>query len=86
MKGPDNSGKPFLRMDNITLGYNFPLTGKAIALRLYVTAQNLFVLTDYTGLDPEIGNRAGSGLPELGIDRDIFPRARTFIFGGNLEF
>lgn len=76
----------FLRMDNITLGYNFPLTGKAIALRLYVTAQNLFVLTDYTGLDPEIGNRATLGLPELGIDRDIFPRARTIIFGGNLEF
>ncbi|MCB0564688.1 MAG: TonB-dependent receptor [Phaeodactylibacter sp.] len=76
----------FLRMDNITLGYNFPLTGKGLSLRLYVTAQNLFVLTEYTGLDPEIGNRAGSGLPELGIDRDIFPRARTIIFGGNLEF
>lgn len=76
----------FLRMDNITLGYNFPIAGKGISLRLYATAQNLFVLTDYTGLDPEIGNRAGSGLPELGIDRDIFPRARTFIFGGNLEF
>ena len=76
----------FLRMDNITLGYNFPLAGKGLSLRLYVTAQNLFVLTEYTGLDPEIGNRAGSGLPELGIDRDIFPRARTIIFGGNLEF
>ncbi len=75
----------FIRLDNITLGYNFSLSNK-MKLRLYATGQNLLVLTEYTGIDPEIGNRATSGLPELGIDRDIFPRARTFIFGANLEF
>ncbi len=75
----------FIRLDNITLGYNLSLTNN-LNLRLYATGQNLLVLTEYTGIDPEIGNRATSGLPELGIDRDIFPRARTFIFGANLEF
>jgi len=75
----------FIRLDNVTLGYNMSISEK-LNLRLYATGQNLFVLTEYTGLDPEIGNRATTGVPELGIDRDFFPRARTFIFGANLEF
>jgi iron complex outermembrane receptor protein len=75
----------FIRLDNITLGYNFNLANR-LKLRLYATGQNLLVLTEYTGLDPEIGNRATLGIPELGIDRDFFPRARTIIFGANLDF
>jgi TonB-linked SusC/RagA family outer membrane protein len=75
----------FLRLDNITLGYNVSVNQR-LNLRLYATGQNLFVLTDYTGLDPEVGNRASAGIPELGIDNDFYPRARTFIFGANLEF
>lgn len=65
----------FLRLDNITLGYNFNQLGNNRNLRLYATAQNLFVFTNYTGLDPEVGN---------GIDNNPYPRSRAFIFGLSL--
>jgi len=66
----------FLKMDHITMGYNFDhLLGDL--LRLYITAQNPFVVTKYEGLDPEIFN---------GIDRNTYPRPRTFVFGVNVEF
>jgi iron complex outermembrane receptor protein len=68
----------FLRMDNMTLGYNFnKLANSTANLRVYATAQNLFIITKYTGLDPEISN---------GIDSNIFPRPRTFMFGVSLDF
>ena len=68
----------FLRMDNITLGYTFPkwLDGKA-SLRLFTGVQNAFVITDYSGLDPEITG---------GIDRTIYPRQRSLLFGVNVKF
>jgi TonB-linked SusC/RagA family outer membrane protein len=68
----------FLRMDNITLGYTFPkwLEGKA-SVRLFTGIQNAFVLTDYSGLDPEITG---------GIDNTIYPRQRSFLFGANVKF
>lgn len=72
----------FLRMDNITLGYTFDkLLKNKFNLRAYVTAQNLFVITNYSGLDPEVANNTA-----IGIDNDIFPRARTFILGVNVGF
>ena len=55
----------FLRMDNITLGYTFPKLADRLSVRLYGTAQNLFILTNYSGLDPEFG--------DVGIDDKIFP-------------
>lgn len=69
----------FLRMDNITLGYTFPkwLEGKA-SLRLSAGCQNAFVITKYSGLDPEITNN--------GLDKTIYPRQRTFLFGANVKF
>jgi TonB-linked SusC/RagA family outer membrane protein len=69
----------FLRMDNITLGYTFPkwLDGKA-SLRLSTGIQNVFVITNYSGLDPEITNN--------GIDDTIYPRQRTVLFGANIKF
>lgn len=76
----------FLRMDNLSLGYTFDeLLNNKANIRLYVTVQNLFIITDYTGLDPEIGN-ASSRTDDLrfGIDDNIFPRARTFLFGLNI--
>ncbi len=68
----------FLRMDNITLGYTFPkwLEGKA-SLRLFTGVQNVFVITDYSGLDPEITG---------GLDSTIYPRQRSFLFGANVKF
>jgi len=69
----------FLRMDNVTLGYSFPkwLDGKA-SLRISAGVQNAFVLTKYSGLDPEITNN--------GIDNTIYPRPRTLLFGANIKF
>jgi iron complex outermembrane receptor protein len=67
----------FLRMDNITLGYNLNDIVKKFKLRVYGTVQNAFVLTKYTGLDPEISN---------GIDNNLYPRSRTFILGVNVGF
>lgn len=69
----------FLRMDNITLGYTFPkwLEGKA-SLRLFTGMQNAFIITKYSGLDPEVNNG--------GIDNTIYPRQRTVLFGVNMKF
>lgn len=68
----------FLRMDNITLGYSFNnVVSDASRIRLYGGVQNAFVLTDYSGLDPEVFS---------GIDNTIYPRARTFIIGANVNF
>jgi len=66
----------FLRMDNATIGYN---VGKVFSskanLRLTGAVQNVFVITKYTGLDPEIPN---------GIDNNVYPRPRTYTLGLNL--
>lgn len=68
----------FLKMDNITLGYNFQsIFSSKIDARLSVGVQNVFTITNYSGLDPEIFS---------GIDNTIFPRARTFLLGGNFTF
>ncbi|MFV8356199.1 SusC/RagA family TonB-linked outer membrane protein [Flavobacterium sp. XS1P32] len=69
----------FLRMDNITLGYTFPkwLEGKA-SLRLFAGMQNVFVITDYSGLDPEVANN--------GVDNTIYPRQRSILGGVNVKF
>jgi iron complex outermembrane receptor protein len=68
----------FLRLDNTTLGYNIDkIGGGNTKLRVYVNVQNLFIITKYTGLDPEIFG---------GIDNNIYPRPRTFMLGVNLEF
>ncbi len=68
----------FLRLDNATLGYNIDNIGLGKTnLRVYANVQNLFIITKYTGLDPEIFG---------GIDNNIYPRPRTFMLGVNLEF
>ena len=69
----------FLRMDNITLGYNFTHLApeRLSSARLYFTVQNPFVWTKYKGLDPEVWG---------GIDRDIYPRPMTSIMGLSLTF
>ena len=66
----------FLRLQNATFSYNFgELIKKGTTLGLSVAAQNLFLVTNYKGLDPEIIG---------GIDNTIYPRARTFTVGLNL--
>ncbi len=68
----------FLRMDNANVGYDFgTLLGKRTSLQASVTAQNVFVITKYKGLDPELGG---------GIDNNFYPRPRVLSFGLNLNF
>lgn len=75
----------YMRLKNIQLGYTLPktLTSKVFisSLRVYVAAENLLTLTGYKGFDPEISYDASSG-----IDRGIYPQARTFTVGLNLNF
>lgn len=72
----------FFRLDNVTLGYNFKKIlknsfGLDLNARLYGTVQNVFVITDYSGLDPEVND---------GIDNDIYPRPRIYMFGLSVNF
>ncbi|HEY3370431.1 MAG TPA: TonB-dependent receptor [Prolixibacteraceae bacterium] len=78
----------FLRLDNMTLGYNLKFLPNVIkSARLYLTGQNLFVITSYSGYDPEVNNVAGSGgVKSLGIDYSSYPHARTLLFGLNVNF
>ena len=77
----------FLRLDNMTIGYNFGQMGKLANLRLFVTGQNLFVITDYSGYDPEVNTTAGnSAARSIGIDYTNYPKARTIMGGVSLNF
>ncbi|WP_066511752.1 TonB-dependent receptor [Rufibacter sp. DG15C] len=75
----------FARMENLTIGYNLPSgkLGVVKNLRFSVTANNLFVITDYSGIDPELSTSGGNG---FGIDYGIYPRTRSFAFGINATF
>lgn len=76
----------YLRLKNIQLGYTLPqsITSKAFisSLRVYVAAENLLTFTQYHGFDPEIS----SGGTSLGIDYGVYPQARVFTVGLNLNF
>ena len=78
----------FFKISNVTLGYDFSriIKGSWISkARLYVSAQNLFTITKYSGMDPEIGY----GFDEdwvSGIDLGYYPSARTFLVGVNIQF
>ena len=76
----------FLKITNITLGYNIPLKSSKFVknIRAYVSADNLFCITGYDGLDPEMSN---GDIWSLGIDwRDKYPSTRSFTFGLNVSF
>ncbi|HSQ83292.1 MAG TPA: hypothetical protein VLM43_01105, partial [Desulfobacterales bacterium] len=78
----------FFKLDNITLGYNFDLNENSPirSLRLYASGQNLFVITGYTGVDPEVHYAYGSPLAPGVDDRNSYFRTRTVTFGLNLGF
>ena len=68
----------FFRMDNMNIGYNFPdFIKQKLKLRINAGVQNVFVITNYKGLDPEISG---------GLDNNFFPRARIFQLGLNANF
>jgi iron complex outermembrane receptor protein len=75
----------FFRLQSVTLGYNLPkkMSMGLEKVRVYFTGENLFVLTGYSGTDPEVNN---NGLDAPGIDRfNYYPRPRTFSFGLNIS-
>lgn len=79
----------FIRLNSVSLGYTFPksLIGKIglSNLRIYATGNNVFVLTKYSGLDPEVSTRRKTPLTP-GVDSSPYPRSRQVIFGLNLSF
>lgn len=76
----------FVRLRNITLGYTLPKSVtnylKIERMRFYVSAENLLTFTKYNGYDPEIGG----GVFSNGIDKGIYPQARTVLGGVNITF
>lgn len=84
----------YLRLKNVSLGYSFSTSklsswskGTISKIRLYVSAQNLLTITDYSGYDPEIGARTGiNSSLGMGIDYGQFPAARTFLGGIQVSF
>jgi TonB-linked SusC/RagA family outer membrane protein len=78
----------FLRINNITVGYTLPkaLTQRAKInqVRFYVTANNLYTFTNYSGYDPEVNTRRGTPLTP-GVDYAAYPRSRALLFGVNLS-
>lgn len=68
----------YFRLDNISLGYRLPaLWNNKVNLRINANVQNVFVITNYDGLDPEISG---------GLDNNFYPRSRTFQLGVNCDF
>jgi len=77
----------YVKLANATINYNLGNIGKAIkSLNIFVNGQNLFVITNYTGFDPEVNvNKSINGVPSAGIDYTAYPTARTFNFGVNFS-
>jgi len=82
----------YLRLNTLTIGYTFPKTWlKHVGLhnaRVYFTGANLFCITGYSGLDPDINTKPGgnNGFPVPNYDYLSYPKARSFTFGLNVTF
>ena len=75
----------FIRLQNVSLGYTIPVTKYIKTARVYASGQNLFLITQYSGFDPEVNNQGQNSL-NRGDDYDAYPRARTFTLGLSLGF
>ena len=83
----------FLRLNTLTLGYTLPQTWtKKVGInnfRLYGSVYNVFTLSGYSGLDPEVNTNIEQNhavYPTTGLDWNTYPRARSFVLGLNLNF
>lgn len=79
----------YLRLSSATLGYTVPLKNKRYIsnLRFTLTGNNLFVITGYSGYDPEVNsNRTSNGVPALGIGWTNYPMARSYSLGVSIDF
>ncbi len=78
----------YMKIKNVTLGYDFKKLFSTIPLeqtRIFITAQNLYTFTNYSGQDPEIGYGSGNSWAS-GIDVGFYPSPRTFLLGISLKF
>jgi hypothetical protein len=79
----------FIRINNITLGYSLPAEllnrVKISKFRIYATANNLKVFTNYSGYDPDVNTRRATPMTP-GVDYSAYPRSHTYILGVNLTF
>jgi TonB-dependent starch-binding outer membrane protein SusC len=79
----------YVKLKNLTVGYTFPAHmidwASLSKLRLYVSTQNLFTITGYKGLDPEIGYQGGNAT-QNGVDNGTYPSSRYFTIGLNVAF
>lgn len=88
----DVENASFLKLDNATLGYTFKLTksskpGMVSSLRAYISGQNLFTITNYTGVDPEVRYQDGTNVLAPGVDRrETWVYTRSFTLGINVGF
>ncbi len=96
---PNNNTRPssffvedgsYLKLNNLQLGYTLPKEVLTNAnLRVYAQASNVFTITNYSGMTPEVGLQnytSSSRNLDIGVDRGIYPPSRTFVFGFNLNF
>jgi hypothetical protein len=76
----------FIRLNNITIGYTLKPKVKIgiTKLRLYLSGNNLAVITDYSGYDPEVSVRSSGLTP--GLDYSAYPKSRSYIFGVQATF
>lgn len=102
LNDPNNNIRPssyyvrdgsFVKLQSLQMGYNFNEKIKDVLslnrLRLYVNLQNVFTITDYEGIDPEVGlqNYASDNRNlDIGVDRAIYPPSRTYTLGLNIGF
>ena len=79
----------YLKIRNITLGFDFKQVFKKIPfqqLRIFVTGQNLFTITGYDGMDPEVGTGSGMDTWSSGIDTGFYPSPKVFMAGVSIKF
>jgi iron complex outermembrane receptor protein len=79
----------YIRLSNATLGYTLNVNNInwLSKFRVYVTGNNLFLITDYSGYDPDVNTDANKdGISSMGIDNTSYPKARSFTFGLNVTF
>jgi TonB-linked SusC/RagA family outer membrane protein len=75
----------YLRCKNLTLGYTVPRIKGFQQIRVYVSTNNLFTITKYSGFDPEVNTYAGSNTA-IGIDNLVYPQAKSFLGGLQVTF
>jgi TonB-dependent starch-binding outer membrane protein SusC len=75
----------YIRCKNITLGYKLPVIKGIYSARIYISANNLFTITNYSGYDPEV-NTFGNSNANLGVDNLVYPNSRTILGGVQITF